>query len=162
MWAGSRKGSGVWGALPENARSWARPRQRARAIRGMVPTGGTHGSARTDERTGFCADERGPRNRESERACMEETCADRSTPPGSERERGERVRAGWLDRRGPPIRGRADARARDLDGPRWAGWAELAFSFFLEFLMVFLFIFSRVSKSNENSNYFKHVHQTKE
>jgi hypothetical protein len=31
-------------------------------------------------------------------------------------------------------------RARGLGGPSWAGWAELAFSFFLEFLMAFLFI----------------------
>jgi hypothetical protein len=46
--------------------------------------------------------------------------------------------------------GQTRGRARGLDGPSWAGWAELAFPFFLKFLMAFLFIFSRVSKSNSN------------
>jgi hypothetical protein len=76
------------GEWPENTRSWARPRQGTRAIRGRtVPTDGTHESTRTDERMGFCADERGPQNRESERTCAEGTYTDRSTPPGSKRER---------------------------------------------------------------------------
>jgi hypothetical protein len=33
------------------------------------------------------------------------------------------------------------ARARGLAGPSWAGWAVLAFSFFLEFLFAFPFLF---------------------
>jgi hypothetical protein len=45
-------------------------------------------------------------------------------------------------------------------------WAELAFSFFLEFLLPFLFIFSRVFNSNSNqvsnSNQIKYVQQFKE
>jgi hypothetical protein len=53
----------------------------------------------------------------------------------------------------------------------WAGlsglvWAELDFSFFLEFLLPFLFIFSRVFNSNSNqvsnSNQIKYVQQYKE
>jgi hypothetical protein len=45
-------------------------------------------------------------------------------------------------------------------------WAELAFPFFLEFLVSFLFIFSRVFNSNSNqvsnSNQIKYVQQFKE
>jgi hypothetical protein len=59
-----------------------------------------------------------------------------------------------------------DASARGLAGPNWAGWAELSFPFFLEFLISFLFIFSRVFNSNSNqvsnSSLIKHVHQFKE
>jgi hypothetical protein len=50
--------------------------------------------------------------------------------------------------------------------PSWAEWAEKAFSFSREFLIVFLFIFSRVLNSNSNqvsnSNQIKHVQQFKE
>jgi hypothetical protein len=45
-------------------------------------------------------------------------------------------------------------------------WVEMAFSFFLEFLLPFLFIFSRVFNSNSNqvsiSNQIKYVQQFKE
>ena len=54
---------------------------------GTVLTSGTHGSARTDEWTGFCADGRGPQDSERKHTHMEEFGADKSTPPGSERER---------------------------------------------------------------------------
>jgi hypothetical protein len=48
-----------------------------------------------------------------------------------EGERGERASAGWANRRGPHVRGgRTRGRARGLDGPSWAGWAELAFFLF--------------------------------
>jgi hypothetical protein len=40
--------------------------------------------------------------------------------------------------------------ARARVGPAWANWAELVFSIFREFLMPFLFIFSRVFNSNSN------------
>jgi hypothetical protein len=60
---------------------------------GKGPTDRTHESARAGEQTGGWADKRGPRDRESKRACVERTDADRSTPPGSERERGKRERA---------------------------------------------------------------------
>jgi hypothetical protein len=59
-------------------------------------------------------------------------------------------------------RARARARAR-LSG---LVWAKLPFSFFLEFLLSFLFIFSRVFNSNSNqvsnSNQIKYVQQFKE
>jgi hypothetical protein len=72
------------------------------------------------ERTGFCADERGPRNRESKRACAEGTGADKLTPPRSEREREKRERArDDADRRGSPVRGgRALGRGAGLVGPK--------------------------------------------
>jgi hypothetical protein len=54
------------------------------------------------------------------------------------------------------------ARAR----PNWADWAEKAFSFSRDFLIAFLFIFSRVFNSNSKqvsySNQIKHVQQFKE
>jgi hypothetical protein len=55
------------------------------------------------------------------------------------------------DRRGPPVshRGHTDAGARGT-GPAWAKWAEMAFSISREFIMPFLFIFSRVFNSNSN------------
>jgi hypothetical protein len=58
------------------------------------------------------------------------------------------------------------ARARGLAGLDWAEWAKIGFSFSLEFLMPFIFIFSMGFKSNSNqisnSKQFKHVHQIKE
>jgi hypothetical protein len=58
--------------------------------------------------------------------------------------------------------GGAQARA-GLNGPTWA---DLAFSIFMEFLLPFLFIFSRVFNSNSNqvsnSNQIKYVQQFKE
>jgi hypothetical protein len=80
------------------------------------------------------------------RACVREDGADKPGPRGSDR-------ACWLAyRRGPPVRHRGhagpDARTRaGLTGPTWA---EISFSFFLEFLLPFLFIFSRVFYSNSN------------
>jgi hypothetical protein len=59
-------------------------------------------------------------------------------------------------------RAREHARA-GLNGPTWA---ELGFPFSREFLIAFLFIFSRVFNSNpnqvSNSNLIKHVQQFKE
>jgi hypothetical protein len=82
-----------------------------------------------------------------------------------EREGERRDRVG-ADRRDPPVRhrGRAGARAgAGLNGP---AWAEMAFSIFLEFLLPFLFIFSRVFNLNSiqvsNSNQIKYVQQFKE
>jgi hypothetical protein len=60
---------------------------------------------------------------------------------------------------------RAQARARGA-GPASAKWAKMAFSIFLECLLPFLFIFSRVFNSNSiqvsNSNQIKYVQQFKE
>jgi hypothetical protein len=69
------------------------------------------------------------------------------------------------DRRGTPVRhrGRAGARAGvGLNGPVWA---EFGFPFSREFLISFLFIFSRAFNSNSNqvsnSNQIKYVQQFK-
>jgi hypothetical protein len=78
---------------------------------------------------------------------------------GIERE-GEKRARGGADRRDPPVRQRGRA------GARRPAWAEMAFSIFLEFLLPFLFIFSRVFNSNSiqvsNSNQLKYVQQFKE
>jgi hypothetical protein len=68
---------------------------------------------------------------------------------------GARTAADWW---GPPVR--RYGRTRGPTGLDWADWAESGFSFFSEFLVAFLFIFSRVF--NSNSNQIKHVHQFKE
>jgi hypothetical protein len=58
------------------------------------------------------------------------------------------------------------ARARARAGLIGLVWAKMAFSFFLEFLLPFLFIFSRVFNSNSNqvsnSNQIKYVQKFKE
>jgi hypothetical protein len=81
---------------------------------------------------------------------------------GTERE-GEKRARGGADRRETPVMLRGGARGLGLNGP---AWAEMAFSIFLEFLLPFLFIFSRVFNSNSihvsNSNQLKYVQQFKE
>jgi hypothetical protein len=47
---------------------------------GTILTSGTHGSAKTDELTGFCADERGPQDSERKHARVEEFGIDKSAP----------------------------------------------------------------------------------
>jgi hypothetical protein len=78
--------------------------------------------------------------------------ADRPVPRGNGRERGiesthVRTRAvgDWW---GPPVR--QQRRARGLAGLSWAEWVAFGFSFSLEFLMPFLFIFFKDFKSNSN------------
>jgi hypothetical protein len=88
---GLQKRLGRVGAWPGNVRSWARPRRRARAVRGGVPTDEARGTERAGERTGSRADERGLWDSERRPVCAEETDADRSAPPGSERERAREV-----------------------------------------------------------------------
>jgi hypothetical protein len=74
------------------------------------------------------------------------------------------MRAG-ADRRDPPVRhrGRAGAGEAGPAGPTGLKWV---FSISREFLMPFLFIFSRVFNSNSNqisnSDQIKHVQQFKE
>jgi hypothetical protein len=63
------------------------------------------------------------------------------------RERGREGALVGADRRGPPVRHRGHARGAGL---AWAKWAEMAFSISREFLIAFLFIFSRVFNSNSN------------
>jgi hypothetical protein len=131
---GLQKRLGCVGVWPEIARSWARPRWRVLVIRGDGSDGwGPRNREGAGERMGFGADEQGPRINERRRARADEFGADKSTPPGSEREREKRERArDSADMRGPSVReGQTRGHGRGLDGSSWAGWAELAFSFFL-------------------------------
>jgi hypothetical protein len=80
---------------------------------------------------------------------------------------GQREREGERARRLAPTGGTrlsgtegARARARAQAGLNGLTWAELAYLFSREFLIAFLFIFSRVF--NSNSNQIKHVQQFKE
>jgi hypothetical protein len=83
--------------------------------------------------------------REGERA-GEVTGANRLVPLGSERER-----EGTRERLAPTggVRLLRAAGAHET-GPGGLVWAEMAFSFSLDFLILFLFIFSRVFNSNSN------------
>jgi hypothetical protein len=63
----------------------------------------------------------------------------RQVGPTGQRERGRysvRARAG-TDRQDPPVR--RSGRTCGLAGPDWAGWAEMEFSFFLNFEMFFFY-----------------------
>jgi hypothetical protein len=78
---------------------------------------------------------------------VKKTGADRSAPLDSERER-EGAREGELPLiGGVRMLGGASERARRLAGPSWAGWAAFPFSFSLDFLIPFLFLFYRVFNS---------------
>jgi hypothetical protein len=74
-----------------------------------------------------------------EGARAEEIGADKSTPLGSERERGEESGLEKALTGGDCVLGER-WRAGEA-GPRWAYWAEMWFSIFLKFLMAFLFYF---------------------
>jgi hypothetical protein len=89
------------------------------------------------------------RERESGRAC-ERNGADRTSPLGSGRERAETARMQNRLTSGGRLSARAGTRALARARPAWANCAELDFSIFREFLMPFLFIFSRVFNSNSN------------
>jgi hypothetical protein len=116
---------------PENARSWAHPRRGTWA----------GGWGRTDRW--------GSRDRERGRAC-ERNGADKTGPLGTGRKRRERACGRDRPTGGVRLSERAGARARAWAGPTWANLATLAFSISREFLMPFLFIFSRVFNSNSN------------
>jgi hypothetical protein len=78
---------------------------------------------------------------------MEKTSADKSAPPGSKRERGRESACGMALIGRVGLSGQGEHAGLGLS---WAGWAELGFSFSLEFVMPFLFIFSMDFKSNSN------------
>jgi hypothetical protein len=125
------------------------------------PRRGDRGREVRDELTG--GDGRVERRRAGAR---ERTSADRSGP--QDRERGREARSGWRRQAGPACQAEG-ARGRGRARGGWAKWAALGritFSFFLEFLIAFLFIFSRVLNSNSNqvsnSNQIKYVHHFKE
>jgi hypothetical protein len=73
--------------------------------------------------------------------------------PRATREKGHEHEGNRANKPGPPGSGRetervcADAGARGLAGP---SWAKKSFSFSREFLIAFLFIFSRVFNTNSN------------
>jgi hypothetical protein len=107
------------------------------------------------------ADRWGRRDRERSRCACE-----RTTPialaHGAARER-ESERSGLRRQAGLACQAQGARGGAGLNG---LVWAEMAFSFFLEFLLPFLFIFSRVFNSNSNqvsnSNQMKYVQQFKE
>jgi hypothetical protein len=104
--------------------------------------------------------------RESGRGGGGERTAPIARPHRAAREReSARARVG-ADKRGPPVRYRGRVGARVRVGLSGLVWAEMAFSFFLEFLLPFLFIFSRVFNSNSNqvsnSNQIQYVQHFKE
>jgi hypothetical protein len=129
--AGPKRGAGAR-AWPENARSWARPRRGDRGRK--VIDGWQVGMAGQREGAG----------------------AGKRTAPIALAHRAERGRGraqACADRRGSPVRhrGRAGAGARaGLSGPTWA---KMAFSISREFLIVFLFIFSRVFQFKSKSSF---------
>jgi hypothetical protein len=90
----------------------------------------------------------------------------RQLGPIEQRERGGVSALGLAPTGGAGLSGTEGARARACAGLSGLVWAELVFSFFLEFLLPFLFIFSRVFNSNSNqvsnSNQIKYVQQFKE
>jgi hypothetical protein len=98
---------------------------------------------------------------------MREDGADKPGPRGSERE-GERRRAGWRRHAGPACQTPRERRRERARGVRLSGptWAEIGFPFSRDFLIAFLFIFSRVFTSNSNqvsnSNQIKCMQQFKE
>jgi hypothetical protein len=104
------------------------------------------------------ADRWGRRDRERERAgAAENNGADRVGPRDRERG-GAQCCADWGD---PPVR----QRGRPRTGLSGLPWAKFYFPFSKEFLIAFLFIFSRVFNSNSNqvsnSNQIKYVQQFK-
>jgi hypothetical protein len=146
-----------------------------RAGRGVQK--GLEGSVVAGERADVARPRRGDRGREvrdaltggvggAERGKVgvgESNGADRSVPQSSERAR-ERGRSGLHRQAGSACL--AQGRARAGAGLNGLPWAELAFPISLEFLLPFLFIFSRVFNSNSNevsnSNQFKYMQQFKE
>jgi hypothetical protein len=115
-------------------------------------TAGDRGREVGDELTG------GVGGTERERRACERHGADKPGPRCSERERErERGRVGWRREAGPACQAQRARGGAELNGPTWA---ELAFLFLREFLIAFVFIFSRVFHSN--SNQIKHVQQFKE
>jgi hypothetical protein len=143
----AQKGARAW-AERWGRRSWRRARVRARwstVGTGRVElTGEAHGAERETGGAwgnGSAPGRAGPRGREGRGGVGEETCTDNSAPLARAREREESVGQSAADRR-PPVRGGRRAGARG-----WAWWAGLGqngFLFFLNFLIAFPFLFSRV------------------
>jgi hypothetical protein len=83
--------------------------------------------------------------------------------------REKRGRAGWCRQAGPACQAQGARRRGRAGGGGGGGligptWAEIGFPFSWDFLIAFLFIFSRVFNSNQvsNSNQIKNMQQFKE
>jgi hypothetical protein len=141
-WRGSKKGAGrVGGRRGREIRRRARvrtPRSTARTGKAEL-TRQAHNAERERGQgrvgNGLTTGNPGPRDREKKRARgRRKTGADRSAPLSRERER-EGAREGE-----PPSACQV-ARARDLAGLTGLVWAAFSFSFSLDFLIPFLFLF---------------------
>jgi hypothetical protein len=149
-------GEGRWASRARGSKgAWGLGRGRGTRGRGRV-----HGGEIVGERL-ETTDRWGRQDIERGAGARGRTSADMSGPRERERER-ERGATGLAPTGGTRLSGRGGARA-GLNGP---AWAEMAFYIFLEFLLPFLFIFSRVFNSNSiqvsNSNQIKYVQQFKE
>jgi hypothetical protein len=133
----------------------ARAHGRGRRTRGR---GRERGGEIVSERLGT-ADRWGQRDRDIERGGKERR---RQLGPTEQRESEGVSALGLAPIGGAHLSGTEGARGARLIG---LAWAEMVFSFFLEFLLPFLFIFSRVFNSNSNqvsnSNQIKYVQQFK-
>jgi hypothetical protein len=149
-WWGSKKGAGRVGGC-RGREIWRRARVRTRRSTAGVGRAELIGRAHSTERekrdargNGSAPSESGPRDRERGGGADEETGADRSAPLGSEREReGARERELSLTG-GVRLSGGAGARACGLAG---LVWVASSFSFSLDFLIPFLFLFYGVFNS---------------
>jgi hypothetical protein len=154
-----RKGKRVWQRAQMREGRWA---SRARGSKGqrVHGRGQVHGGQIVGGRLGT-TDKWGRQDRERERAHAREP-ASTGRPHSAARERGEVSALRFAPTGGARLSGTGCARA----GLIGLTWAEMAFSFFLEFLLPFLFIFSRVFNSNSNqvsnSNQIKYMQQLKE
>jgi hypothetical protein len=90
----------------------------------------SNGSARAVEQIGGWADEWGPRDSERRCARMEEIGADKSAPPGSERERGGESEREKALTGGDRLSGEGWRAGAGLRWPSWAVWAEMWFFYF--------------------------------
>jgi hypothetical protein len=135
-------GRATWRGISSCARECARVGPRRAAGKAEL-TRRSHGAARGSERaegTARCADEAGPRGRDKrahERGQSVPTTRSHWAERGRESTRGRKLSLTG----GTHLSGDAGARAHGLDGLSWAGWAALAFSISLEFLIAFPFLF---------------------
>jgi hypothetical protein len=133
---GGRAGRGVQKGLGRGRRTRGRGRVHGGDIVG--------GRLRT-------ADRWGRQDRERERAsAAENNSADRVGPRDRERGREGALRVAPTCGTRLPGRGGVRARARARTGLSGLPWTEFGFPFSREFLIAFLFIFSRVFNSNSN------------
>jgi hypothetical protein len=153
---------GRWASRARGSKG-ARGRGRGRRTRGC---GRVHDGEIVGGRL-RAADRWGRQDREREKAgAAENNGAERVGPRDRERGREGALRVAPTGGTRLSGRGCARARARARTGLSGLPWVEFGFPFFREFLIAFLFIFSRVFNSNSNqvsnSNQIKYVQQFKE